>query len=122
MRLKMVRDIPINRLTENLRSTFEDNLPKIDEQADQKKKDELANLKLQIDDFLGRFKNDLKSGAYVEINYIPGKGTAVKENGKPLGAPVPGKAFGDLVWRSYFGSKTCCSALKSSIVEACKKR
>ena len=111
MRLKMVRDIPIDRLTSNLRSTFEDNYPK---------KGDIPGLKKKIDDLLGRFKNDLKSGASVEINYVPGQGTQVVENGKALGAPVPGRDFAELVWRSYFGGNTCCGSLKKNIIEQCK--
>ena len=111
MRLKMVRDIPIDRLTSNLRSTFEDNFPK---------KGDIPGLKKKIDDLLGRFKNDLKSGASVEINYVPGQGTQVVENGKALGAPVPGRDFAELIWRSYFGGNTCCSTLKKNILKQCK--
>ncbi len=112
MRLKMLRDIPIDRLTSNLRSTFEANIP---EKGDQ------TVLRNKIDNFLSRFKNDLKSGANVEINYAPGKGTTIIENGKQLGASVPGKDFAELVWRSYFGSKTCCSSLKAAIIKECNK-
>ena len=111
MRLKMVRDIPIDRLTSNLRSTFEDNFPK---------KGDIPGLKKKIDDLLGRFKNDLKSGASVEINYVPGQGTQVVENGTALGAPVPGRDFAELVWRSYFGGNTCCGSLKKNIINQCK--
>ena len=111
MRLKMARDIPKDRLTSNLRGTFEDNLPQ---------KGDIAALKKKIDDFLGRFKNDLKAGVYVEINYVPGQGTTVKENGKPLGAPMPGRDFAELIWRSYFGGNTCCSSLKKNIIQQCK--
>ncbi len=111
MRLKMARDIPKDRLTENLRGTFEDNFPK---------KGDLAGLQKKIDDFLGRFKSDLKEGNYVEINYVPGQGTTVKQNGKPLGAPVPGRDFAELIWRSYFGGNTCCGTLKKNIIKQCK--
>jgi hypothetical protein len=113
MRLKMARDIPAGRLTSNLRETFEDNLPK---------NGDVPGLKKKIDDFLGRFKNDLKEGAYVEINYVPGKGTSVKENGKAMGAPVPGRDFAELIWRSYFGGNTCCKSLKADIIKQCKAR
>ena len=111
MHLKMARDIPKDRLTSNLRGTFEDNYPK---------KGDVEGLKKKVDEFLGRFKNDLKEGVYVEINYVPGQGTTVKENGKPLGAPVPGRDFAELVWRSYFGGNTCCGSLKRNIIKQCK--
>lgn len=112
MHLKMARDIPKDRLTENLRGTFEANLPQ---------KGDVAGLQKKIDDFLSRFKNDLKAGVYVEINYAPGQGTVVKENGKALGAPMPGRDFAELIWRSYFGGNTCCGTLKKNIIAQCKK-
>ncbi len=111
MHLKMMRDIPAERLKDNLRGTFEKNMPE---------KGDIEGLKKKIDDFLGRFKNDFKSGANVEINYIPGQGTTVRENGKAIGAAVLGKDFAELVWRSYFGSKSAAPGLKSDILEQCR--
>jgi hypothetical protein len=111
MHLKMMRDIPAERLKENLKGTFENNMPE---------KGDIEGLKKKIDDFLGRFKNDFKTGANVEINYIPGQGTTVKENGKSIGAVVQGRDFAELVWRSYFGANSAAPGLKSDILEQCK--
>jgi hypothetical protein len=111
--LTMIRSIPKDRLTSNLRSTFEDNLPK---------KGDIEGLKKKIDTFLSMFKKDLDAGTDVDIIYTPGKGTIIKEKGKQIGQATAGKDFAELVWRSYFGGNTCCKALKSSIIEACKKK
>jgi hypothetical protein len=111
--LKMIRSIPKDRLTSNLRSTFEDNLPK---------KGDVEGLKKKIDSFLSMFKKDLNSGTVVDIVYSPGQGTIIKEKGKQVGKATPGKDFADLVWRSYFGGNTCCKSLKLSILEACRKK
>lgn len=113
MRLKMMRDIPASRLKSNLKSTFEDNLPK---------KGDIEGLKKKIDSFLSMFKQDLKSGAKVDIIYTPGQGTIIKRNGKTIGHATKGKDFSDLVWRSYFGGNTCCSGLKKSIINACNAK
>ena len=113
MKLKMIRAIPIDRLKSNLKSTFEDNLPT---------KGDVEGLKKKIDSFLAMFKKDLSAGTEVDIVYSPGKGTRIRTNGKALGSATPGKDFSELVWRSYFGSKTCCKSLKSDIISACKKK
>lgn len=111
MHLKMIRDIPVDRLTDNLKSTFEDNMPK---------KGDLEALKKKVDTFLSYFKKDLTKGTVVEISYVPGRGTVATRNGKAIGPATRGKDFGELIWRSYFGSNTCCSGLKASIIKACK--
>ena len=112
LRLTMLRNIPVDRLTSNLKSTFEDNMPK---------KGDTAELKKKIDTFLSYFKKDLSKGTAVEITYAPGQGTIAKRNGKPVGPATKGKAFAELVWRSYFGGNTCCAGLKSDIINACQK-
>ncbi len=111
MRLKMMRDIPADRLKSNLKSTFEDNLPK---------KGDIEGLKKKIDTFLAMFKQDLKAGNKIDIIYTPGQGTIIKKNGQKIGHATAGKDFSDLVWRSYFGGNTCCKGLKSEILKTCK--
>jgi hypothetical protein len=111
LRLKMLKNIPIGRLTSNLRSTFEKNMPE---------KGDKAALQKKIDTFLSYFKKDLPKGTKVDITYAPGQGTIAKTNGKPVGPATKGKDFADLVWRSYFGGKTCCPGLKKDILKACK--
>ncbi len=111
LRLRSMRDIPIDKLKSNLKETFEENLPTGD----------TSSLKQRIDAFLGSFKSDLKEGVTVEIIYEPGKGTTVSQGGKAFGPATPGKDFAELIWRSYFGPKTCCSSVKSAILEKCGK-
>ena len=113
MRLKMMRDIPADRLKSNLRSTFEDNLPQ---------KGDIEGLKKKIDSFLSMFKDELTAGSKVDIIYTPGQGTIIKRNGKQIGHPTKGKDFSELVWRSYFGGNTCCSGLKKSIINICNEK
>ena len=109
MKLKMMRDIPRDRLVSNFRKSLEKNLPD----------NASATLKSKVDTFLGYIKSDLPEDSVAEIYYAPGKGTIIKHQGTRLGAPVQGKDFADVVWRAYFGPKTCCSDLKEDILEAC---
>lgn len=113
LRLFMLKDIPASRMRSTLRSTLEDAL--------EEGKDNSA-LQKKIDAFLARMDRDLKTGDYVELTFLPGKGTLIKRNGKRLGGFTPGKDFADLLWASYFGKKTCCKSLKSDILGQCKKK
>lgn len=109
--LSMKKTLPKERLVSTLRETFMDNLPT--------EKDN-SGLISKIDTFLSYFTRDIKKGSYVEIIFIPGRGTMLKENGTQLGQLTRGKDFSDLIWRSYFGPNTCCPSLKSSILKECK--
>ena len=110
IRMSMVRKIPADRMNSNLKSSLIDAM-------DDKNDEEMLKT---IDSFLTFFKGDLVSGTFIEIIYKPGIGTVAKQNGKKLGT-TPGKAFHQLLWKSYFGKDTCCSALKKDILEMCNK-
>ncbi|MBN2343486.1 MAG: chalcone isomerase family protein [Deltaproteobacteria bacterium] len=109
--LSMKRTIPKKRLIDNLKDTFTKNLPQGKDTTELQKK---------INVFLSYFTKDLNKGSYVEIIYIPGQGTLLKQNGARMGQITKGKGFADLIWRSYFGPNTCCPGLKSDILEQCK--
>lgn len=109
LKLIMKRKIPKGRMTSNLRSSLEKNLPS----------NPSDELKGKIDTFISYITVDLEENSVVEIAYKPGAGTSLKLNAKTLGAAVPGKDFADTLWRSYFGPKTCCGGLKEQILEPC---
>ena len=109
--LSMKKTLPKDRLVSTLRETFIDNLPAGKDNTE---------LKNKIDVFLSYFTHDIKKGSYIEIIYLPGRGTMIKQNGDQLGSITKGKGFADLVWRSYFGPNTCCPGLKSDILSECK--
>lgn len=110
LRLDMLREIPKARMVSTLRESLEDNLPA----------NASPELKAQVEAFLGSFKGDVPEGARVEISYVPGKGTTLKQSGHQLGGVTTGKAFADTLWRAYFGRKTCCSDLKEEVLEECR--
>lgn len=112
LRLVMERSIPKERLVSNLRSTFMKNMPK---------DDDVTKMLNTIDEFLSYFRTDLSKKTDIVIVYSPGSGTTVKQNGKVLGPSIVGKDFSELLWKSYFGENTCCSSLKSEIIEQCNK-
>lgn len=108
--LSMKKTLPRERLVSTLKETFMDNLPK--------GKDNKL-LVQKIETFLSYIKDDFQKHSYVEIIYLPDRGTMLKQNGKVLGAITKGKDFSDLIWRSYFGPNTCCPGLKSDILDEC---
>ncbi|TPV96498.1 MAG: hypothetical protein B7733_04405 [Myxococcales bacterium FL481] len=110
LQLKMLREIPKDRMVSTLRSSLEDNLPP----------NPSAELREQVKAFLGKFSGDVPEGARVEIIYAPGKGTILRQSGRELGAATPGKPFADVVWRAYFGAKSCCSDLKKDVIKECR--
>ncbi len=109
IRLSMVREIPAARMRSTLKKSLYDGMEDENDEA----------MKKTIDEFLAVFKDDMPTGTFVEINYIPGTGTIVKRNGKKLGV-TPGLEFHKLLWASYFGKDSCCESLKEDIIEACK--
>jgi hypothetical protein len=111
LRLNILREISRGRMVSTLKDTLTKNLPP----------NPSEKLKQNIDAFLTKFTQDLQKGSIVEIVYLPGNGTLLKQNGRQLGAPTEGKDFSDTLWKSYFGSDTCCSGLKSSILEQCNR-
>jgi hypothetical protein len=110
LRLDMIREISKERMRSTLRDTLLDNLPK----------NNTEQMKKKIEVFLSYLKKDLQKGAVMEILYVPGKGTLLKQDGRDLGPYTTGKQFAETLWRSYFGGNTCCKSLKSDIIEQCK--
>ncbi|MEE9384697.1 MAG: chalcone isomerase family protein [Nannocystaceae bacterium] len=110
IRLRLERDIPRERMTSTLKDSLEKNLlPGASE-----------GLKRQVGQFLALFRTDLKGGTLVEIAYLPGKGTILKQGGRRLGSFIVGKDLSDTIWRAYFGRDTCCSDLKADILRQCR--
>jgi len=107
IRLTMRRHVPVNYLWWQAKKAFDENLPK---QGD------ISLLKKKIYTFLVLFKTDLDEGSTVEIAYTPGKGTTIKQNGRPLGPPIPGRDFQKLTWQAFFSGNNCCEQM---IIDQC---
>lgn len=110
-KITMLRDVSAEKMGGALEEALSNNL----------EKDSTAQLKDQVKKLKGYFKPDLKKGQVIEFSYEKTKGTTTLVNGKTVGSLITGFPFSQLLWRSYFGSKTCCSTLKSEVLEYCKK-
>lgn len=104
VRFTMQRSVPLGYLWWQIKEAFEKNMPQL--QAA-----ELNRLNQRIASFLALFKADLPEGTILEIAYVPGKGSTVTENGRPLGPPIPGRDFQELAWSSFLGGDSYCEKM-----------
>ena len=112
LKITMIRDVSAEKMGSALEETLSENLSK----------NASEELKMQVKQLRSYFKDDLKKGQVIEFSYLPKKGTTTKVNYKEVGSVMKGFAFSELLWRAYFGSKSCCTTLKSEILNYCKKR
>ena len=110
LRLDMLRDVSAEKMSSTLAESFGKHMPKGASQE----------LKEQIKTFKGYFKDECKEGVVLEMYYVPGKGTVIKQDGKQLGPPLEGKDFGKVLFDIYFGKDTCCEDLMEQIKKSCK--
>jgi hypothetical protein len=111
MRLDFLRNVDADTMAKTFGESFEEHMPK----------DASPELKAQRQQFLSYFKEKLTEGTVLEFVYVPGTGTSLTQNGRSLGAPLPGLAFMNVLWDIYFGKDTCCSGLKEGILKRCGK-
>ena len=112
LRIDMLRDVPAKKMAESLGESFTSHLPK----------NASAELKQQVKTFRSYFKDECSKGTVIEMYYIPGQGTVIKQNKKLLGPPMTGVAFQQVLFDIYFAKNTCCEGLKEDILEMCGKR
>lgn len=111
LRIDMLRDVDAEKMASTLKEAFDNNTPA----------SASAELKGKINNFLSYFKKACTKGTKLEFTYVPGKGTALKQNGAEMGPVIAGKDFADVLWSCYFSQKTCCPDLKRQILGGCGK-
>ncbi len=112
IRIDMRRNVSADKIAGALNKSLRKNLPA----------GASADLQAHVDTFLSQFKRDLSKGARMELTYVPGVGTTVTQNGEQQAPAAPSKAVADVLWSSYFSSKTCCRKLKAQILSGCLKQ
>ncbi|NOZ85958.1 MAG: hypothetical protein GXP49_06800 [Deltaproteobacteria bacterium] len=110
LRLDMLRDVSAEKMSSTLAESFGKHMPN----------GASPKLKEQVKTFKGYFKDECKEGVVLEMYYVPGKGTIIKQDGKQLGPPLEGKDFGRILFDIYFGKNTCCDDLIEQIMKTCK--
>jgi Chalcone isomerase-like len=111
LRMDFVRDVPGKKMASNMRDNFKKQSPR----------GASGDLRVRIESFLKVFTNNVKEGDAIEVRYVPGKGTAVRINGKAVGAPVQGHDFMKVLWRIWFSKDTCCPHLYEALKDSCGK-
>jgi len=112
LRIDMLRDVSAKKMGSTLAESFGQHMP---ENAS-------AELKQQVKRFRDYFKDECTEGTVIEMYYIPGKGTVIKQSHKQLGPPMTGVAFQQVLFDIYFAKDTCCEGLKEDILEMCGKQ
>jgi len=87
----------------------------LDKNSDQAEKTRLAK---QIAKFGEMFKTieTLKKGDVLTGDWLPGTGTVLQLNGKPLAEPLPDVAFYNAILKIWLGDKPADSSLKPALL------
>ena len=106
--LVMLRDVHAETFGEALLNGLRNNLAP----------DELAKLKPQVDDLLGRIAaiGETRKGDVIELDYTGNPGTVMKVNGAPQGRPIAGEAFFRALLRIWIGERPAQEDLKRALL------
>ena len=106
--LVMLRDVGADTFGEALLTGLRNNLPP----------EELATLKPQVDDLLGRIAaiGETRKGDVIELDYSANPGTLMKVNGVAQGRPIPGEAFFRALLRTWVGERPAQEDLKRALL------
>jgi hypothetical protein len=110
LRLDMLRNVSAEKMSSTIGGSFDEHMPK----------ESSPELRAQRATFQGYFKEECSKGSVLEFVYLPGTGTILRQNGKQLGAPIPGPMFAHVLWDIYFGEETCCAPLKKAVLSCGK--
>lgn len=110
IRLEMLRDVGAEKMANTIGESFDKNMPA----------GASAELKAQRKTFQSYFKDEAKEGQKLEFIYVPGTGMTLKQNGKVLGAPLPGFEFAKVFWSIYFSDNCADEDLKEQVLKMCK--
>lgn len=109
LRLDMLRNVSAEKMGGTIADSLRKHMPAGASDA----------LRRQADDFGGFFTKPCSKGARLEITYVPGSGTTLRQDGQAMGPTLPGPEFMRVLWDVYFGPETCCDALKEQILGTC---
>ncbi len=108
MTLVMLRDVDADTFGEALLMSLRNNVAP----------EELAVLKPQVDDLMGRIAaiGETRKGDVIELDYSANPGTLMKVNGVPQGRPIPGEAFFRALLRTWLGERPAQEDLKRALL------
>jgi hypothetical protein len=106
--LVMLRDVGADTFGEALLAGLRNNLPP----------EELAPLKPQVDDLMGRIAaiGEARKGDVIELDYTANPGTVMRVNGVAQGGPIAGEAFFRALLRTWVGERPAQEDLKKALL------
>ncbi|HOU54075.1 MAG TPA: chalcone isomerase family protein [Myxococcota bacterium] len=110
LRQEFVRTVSARRLEGETRKVTEPRMPPELTEADRQ----------QAETFIAMMRTEVRDGTVIEMTYVPGEGTRVTQDGRPLGPPLKGKRFQELLWDSYLGPESFCPKTRDQVLRSCR--
>jgi hypothetical protein len=106
--LHMMRDVGAKQLVESLNDGIAKNNPAAD----------VERMKPQIGELTTTMEGlgEAKKGDVILLDFLPGLGTVITVNGKPLGKPIAGDDFQRALLRVWLGDKPADGDLKKGML------
>lgn len=108
VRLGLLRDVKGTDFVEALEEGLNDNLTPEKKASIEKEVATLQSVMKTI--------GDVKTGDWIDFDYVPGTGTVITRNGKTVADPIPGKALYDAVLAIWLGENAIDGTLKEGML------
>ncbi len=110
IRQEFVRTVSDRRLESETRKVTEPRMPPDLTEEDRR----------QAEAFIAMMRTEVRDGTVLEMLYVPGEGTRITRDGHPLGPPLKGKRFQEMLWDSYLGKGSFCPKTRDQVLESCR--
>lgn len=108
LRIVMLRDVGAERLTNSLVQGIQDNASKAEQQVLQERLNALEEAMRQL--------GEATKGSHIDLDYVPGVGTRVSLQGKPVLKDIPGEDFYRALMRIWLGDDPADRRLKQDLL------
>jgi hypothetical protein len=108
LRIVMLRDVGAERLTESLVQGVQDNASKAEQLALQDRLKALEDAMRQL--------GEAAKGAHIDLDYVPGAGTRISMQGKPVLKDIPGEDFYRALMKIWLGDDPADKHLKLALL------
>jgi hypothetical protein len=106
--IHMLRDVDAKTFTDALEQGMRDNHSEADMKALEPRVKQLAALMAEL--------KEAKEGMAIQLDWVPGAGTALVADGTPRGKPIPGEDFYRALLRIWLGENPVSEDLKKALL------
>jgi len=106
--IHMLRDVDADQFSGALADGIKDNHPEAEAAKLEPRTRQLAAIM--------RDMKEAKTGMRITLDWLPGAGTQLTVQGKPVGAPIPGEDFYSALLRIWLGDKPVQPDLKKALL------